>query len=281
MAIELATKFATNVDELFSAESKLALITNKNYDWTGAHTVKVYTVSTAPMNNYDRNGSIAGQISRYGVINDLDATTQELTLTRDRSFTFAIDKLDQDETGNVLEAASALARQLREVVVPEVDSYVYGKIVAGAGTSASAVAITVENIFSLINEANETLDDAMVPETERYLVVSPAVYTAMKQSKDINLDSDVAENMRLNGVIARIDGANIIRVPSVRLPENFGFALVHPSATVAPVKLEDYTAHENPPFINGSLVEGRIAYDAFVLNNKKKGIYYQPITPGA
>ena len=85
-------------------------------------------------------------------------------------------------------------------------------------------------------------------------------------------------DMRLKGVIANIDGANVIKVPSVRLPSKFGFMLAHPSATVAPVKLEDYTVHENPPGISGSLVEGRVCYDAFVLDNKKMGIYYQATT---
>ena len=53
--------------------------------------------------------------------------------------------------------------------------------------------------------------------------------------------------------------------------------IVHPVATVAPTKLEDYTAHTNPPGISGSLVEGRICYDAFVLDNKAKAIYYQEV----
>jgi hypothetical protein len=30
---------------------------------------------------------------------------------------------------------------------------------------------------------------------------------------------------------------------------------------------------ENPPGINGWLVEGRVVYDAFVLESKKNGIY--------
>ena len=52
-----------------------------------------------------------------------------------RSFTFAIDKLDADETQQQLAAASALARQTREVVIPEVDSYVYGVMAVGAGNA--------------------------------------------------------------------------------------------------------------------------------------------------
>ena len=57
MAIELATKFQPYVDEKFSTESKKSLLTNNDFDWTGAHTVKVYKISTALMNDYDRNGA--------------------------------------------------------------------------------------------------------------------------------------------------------------------------------------------------------------------------------
>ena len=81
--------------------------------------------------------------------------------------------------------------------------------------------------------------------------------------------------MRLKGVIGNLDGAAVVKVPAVRLPENFGFMLAHPSATVAPTKLEDYKVHQDPPGISGSLVEGRIVYDCFVLDNKVKAVYYQ------
>ena len=97
----------------------------------------------------------------------------------------------------------------------------------------------------------------------------------MKRSKDIIMETDIAEDMRLRGVISNIDGAAVIKVPAVRLPENFGFMLAHPCACVAPTKLEDYKIHADPPGISGSLVEGRICYDAFLLDNKLKAIYYQ------
>lgn len=278
MAIDLVSKFERYVDEQFATESKKSLLTNNDLSWTGAHTVKVYKINTAAMNDYDRNGTSAANWSRYGAVKDLDAVTEEFTLTRDRSFTFAIDKLDTDETNRQLAAASALARQNREVVVPEVDSYVYGVMCGKAGHKPAAVKLSTENIYSEILAASEALDDAEAPETGRVLLVSSAVYIMMKQSHDIILDSDVGQNMRLKGVIGILDGASVIKVPSVRLSEDFGFMLAHPSATVAPVKLEDYTVHENPPGISGSLVEGRIVYDCFVLDNKVKAIYYQQIS---
>ena len=54
MSTELVTKFSPYVDEQFKAESKRSLLTNTDYDWTGAHSVKVYKVTTAGMNDYDR-----------------------------------------------------------------------------------------------------------------------------------------------------------------------------------------------------------------------------------
>lgn len=271
MAIELATQFLPYVDEKFKAESKRELITNKDFDFTGAHTVKIYKINTSPMNDYDRKGT-GDTVSRYGHVQGLDATTETFTLEKDRSFTFAIDKLDTDETKLTLQAGSALERQLREVVIPEIDTYVYGKVVAGAGTTETA-ALTEKNVYDAILQATKVLDTAEVSETNRVLLVTPDTYMIMKKNELIVMATEVGQDMRKLGVIGMLDGASVVKVPSNRLPQNINFVLVHPSAAVAPVKLTDYTVHQNPPGISGDLIEGRIAYDAFVLENKTKGIY--------
>lgn len=275
MAIDLVTQYLPYVDELFSTESKKSLLTNEDLSWNGAHTIKVYKVNTASMNDYGRSGPKAGEWSRYGKVQGLDATTEEFTLKNDRSFTFAIDKLDKNETGDQLAAASALARQVREVVIPEVDTYVYGVMAAGAGHKPAAVVLTKDNIYTEIIKASNALDNSEVPETGRVILVTPDVYLLMKQCKDITMETDIGNDMRLRGVISNLDGCSVIKVPSKRLPENFGFMMAHPVATVAPTKLEDYKTHQDPPGISGELVEGRICYDAFVLENKAKAIYYQ------
>ena len=171
-----------------------------------------------------------------------------------------------------------LARQVREVVIPEVDGYVYGVMAAGAGHKPAAVALTKDNIYDEIIKASAALDDDLVPETDRALTVTPATYLLMKKCKDIVMETEIGEEMRIRGVIANLDGAMTIKVTASRLPENFGFMLSHKSACCAPTQLEDYNEHKNPPGINGTLVEGRIVYDAYVFENKKKGIYYQEIT---
>lgn len=274
MSINLATKFLPYVDEKFTTESKKSLITNQDFDWTGAKTVKVYKITTSAMNDYDIAGT-SKKASRYGDVAGLDATTEEFTLTKDRSFTFAIDKLDSDETVRNLQAASALERQVREVVVPEVDTYVYNVMCTKAGTKPEAKALTNTNIYTEILAANLALDEAEVPEIGRVILVTPATYVLMKQDTNITMETDIGNDLRLKGVIGMLDGATVVKVPANRLPENFGFMVAHPCATVAPTKLADYKIHEDPPGISGSLVEGRINYDAFVLDNKVKAIYYQ------
>ena len=275
MAINLVTTFKPLVDEKFTTASKKSLLTNTDFDWTGAHTIKVYKISTSAMNDYGRTGPAQGNWSRYGAVAALDAVTEEMTLKKDRSFTFAIDKLDTDETAQQLQAASALERQLREVVIPEVDSHTYGIMCANAGTKPAAKALTATNIYVEILAGSEALDNAEAPETGRVLVVTPATYALMKKCKDITMETDVGNDLRLKGVIAMLDGMTVQKIPANRLPAGFGFMIAHPCATVAPVKLEDYTIHDNPPGISGALVEGRICYDAFTLDNKVKAIYYQ------
>ena len=240
MAIDLITQYQSLVDEKFTTESKKSLVTNNDYSWTGAHSIKVYKVTTAGMNDYARSGGY----NRYGQVQDLDATTQELTLKKDRSFTFAIDKLDSDETGLVLQAGSALERQMREVIIPEVDQYTYGVMCDNAGIKPEALKLTEKNIYLQVIDANRALDNKEVPTEGRILVVTPDVYYLMKQCKDITMDTDIGNDMRLKGVIANLDGCTVVKIPANRLPENFGFMLCHKVATVAPMKLEEYKVHE-------------------------------------
>ena len=269
MAINLVTKFSPLVDEKFTAESKTSLVTNKDYDFVGAHTIKIYSVGTAPMNDYGRN--TAGT-SRYGTVNDLSNTLQEVSMEKDRSFTFAIDKMDEDETLGAMNAGSALARQLREVVIPEVDTYTYAKISAGAGTTVEET-LTNANTYDSIAKGTETLDENMVPVEGRVAIMTPATYTLLKSDTKAVLETETGQNMRIRGVVSNMDGVMIQKVPSTFLPENTNYILTHKIATTQAIKLAEYKINTDPQGISGTLVEGRIYYTAFVRTNKAKAIY--------
>ena len=86
----LASRYAKQVDERFTRESQAAMALNNNYKFTGVKTVNVYSIPVVPMNDYTRAGS-----NRYGTPNDLTRNVQTLTINRDRSYTFIIDKGDK------------------------------------------------------------------------------------------------------------------------------------------------------------------------------------------
>lgn len=85
--VNLASKYSTKVDERFQKASQASLVTNHDYDFTGVKTVNVYSIPTVEMVDYTREGA-----NRYGTPGELGNDVQELTITKDRAWTFTIDK---------------------------------------------------------------------------------------------------------------------------------------------------------------------------------------------
>lgn len=271
MAINYASKYAGQIDEKFKLASMTTPAVNDNFDFTGVNTVNVYAVSTAPMNDYSMTGN-----TRYGVAAELGNSTQALVLSKDRSFTFTIDRRNYLDTQMVMEAGKSLTRQIEEVVAPEIDVYRLAKIAEGAKNSAT-LAITKANAYASFLDAQAALTDEKAPLPGRLVYCTPAYYKFLKQDDTFVKASDIAQNMLLKGQLGMVDGVPVIVVPTAYLPENTAFVLTNPIACCSPIKLADYKIHDNPPGINGWLVEGRLYYDAFVLNNKKGAIYTHKI----
>jgi N4-gp56 family major capsid protein len=272
MAVNLASKYSSKVDERFALKSLTEAATHQDYDWDGVKTVSIYNISTSAMNDYSRTGS-----TRYGTAAELDDTVTTYTLAKDRSFTFTIDAGNQEDSMNVRDAGKALARQNDEVVVPEIDIYRLGKW-AAAATANSGVGggagtdITTSTAYSSFLDRNAYLDDNKVPQDGRVCFATPKYYNQLKQDPTFIKASEIAQNMLIKGQVGEVDGVAIVKVPTSYMPAKTPFIIVHKSAMCAPKKLQDYKIHENPPGINGNLVEGRIYYDAFVLNSRVKAV---------
>ncbi len=265
MAVNYASKYAQKIDEKFSREALTDGAVNKDYDFVGVKTVNVYSIPTASMHDYSRTGQ-----NRYGTPEELQNTVQELTLSKDRSFTFSIDRGNHDDTQMSSAAGAALQRQLREVVIPEIDKYRLTKM---AGTASATKAVTADNAYDAFLEGSSAMINAMVPLEECTAFVSSDFYKLIKQDESFVRNGDLSQNMLVKGQVGMVDGIKIVAVPDTIMPDDTAFIIAAKSAAVSPVKLSEYKIHDNPPGINGWLVEGRIYYDAFILNNKKTGIY--------
>ena len=269
MTVNYAEKFSQKVDERFAREALTTNIVNQDFDFIDAETVKVYTVETSAMNDYKTTGQ-----NRYGTADELGNSVQTMTLSQDRSFTFTIDNKSLQGTNGAMAEGKALARQISEVVIPEIDKYRLSKIVAGAETThVGTGTVNKTNAYELVLEGQSKLDDALVPTAGRILHVSPKFYKLIKLDDTFVKNSDLGQEITIKGQMGMIDGMPVVLTPTTYLPTGVKFVIAHSAATTSPVKLQDYKIHDNPPGINGKLVEGRIRYDAFVLDAKKKAIY--------
>ena len=267
MAQNYAEKYSSKVDERFTLASLTNAAINSDYDFVGVNAVNVYSIPTVELSNYTMSGS-----ARYGTPTELNDTVQTLTLTQDKAFTFTLDKRNQEDSANAKDAGAALRREVDEVIIPTIDKYRLAAWVTGAGNSTTAAAVTSSNAYSVFLDAQNLLMDDLVPMTNRVAYVSPNFYKCIKLDSSFIKASDMAQDMLVNGSVGMVDGVNIVPVPSSYLPEKVELLIVHKSAMVSPVKLAEYKTHIDPPGINGTLVEGRIYYDAFVLESKKNGI---------
>ena len=264
-SVNLATKYASKIDEKIINGALSAASVNQEYDFIGAKTVKVYSFDPVAMNDYTRSGS-----NRYGDPEELPDQLQELTLTQDKSFTFTIDKGNKlDTPEGVRDAAKALSRQIDEVIVPMLDKYRFTKIAEEASNHFFATSgISASTAYAMFLEANQAIDEADIPSGGRVANVSPVFLNLLKQDDAFIKAGDLSQNLLIKGQVGELDGVAIVKVASSRLPAGCLFEITNAAACVAPVKIEDYKVHDNPPGISGMLVEGRVYFDAFVLNKK-------------
>ena len=268
MAINYAEKYSDKVDERFTKASVTQAAFNQDFDWEGVQAVNVYSIATAPLNDYVASGT-----ERYGVADEIGSTTQTMTLTQDKSFTFTIDRKSYQDAMGTHEAGSALRRQVDEVMIPHIDQYRISALVAGSGTTSAVLAITKTNAYESFLTGVTTLLDNKAPLAGTFAYVSNDFYKNIRLDTGFIQASDMAQTMLVTGQVGMIENIPLIYVPTSYLPTGTAFVLTNRIAAVAPVKLSDYRTHDNPPGINGWLVEGRVRFGAFVLNNKAKAIY--------
>lgn len=268
MPINYAEKYSSKVDERFTLGSLTNGLVNGEYDWLGVSTVKVYSIPTVGLNDYSLTGT-----SRYGIPSELGNEVQEMVVSKDRSFTFTIDRKSYDDTQMTMEAGKALRRQIDEVIIPEVDAYRIAALVAGANvTHIVKLTVTKTNAYEEFLKVQEVLDDAKVPMGGRICLVTPGYHNKIKLDEAFTKRGDMATTIAINGLVGEIDGVPVIKAPTSYFPSNVDFIITNPIVMPSPVKLTEYKTHTDAPGISGWLVEGRIRYDAFVLNEKKNAI---------
>lgn len=271
MAVNLASKYSKKVDEKFAEKSVTNKMGGLDFDITGVDTVSVYQINNAEEHDYRREGT-----NRYGEPEELGDEVHTYKMTQDKSFTFTIDRGNRTQQMMLKEAGKRLANQINNVSNPNRDRYnlhVAAALAKLRGNIKSNASITKSNIYEKFLEVMEAMDDAGIPAEGRLCYARPGKYNLLKRSDEFTKFVDAGKKLSINGSIGDIDDTAIIKAKSKFFPKGVDMIFVHPRTFSLPKQLADYKIHDNPPGINGWLVEGRMIYDAFASEANKEGVF--------
>ena len=266
--INLASKYSQKVAERFALTSLTDAYCGKDYEFTGVKSIKIYSVNTVPMGDYTRSGT-----ERFGKLEELGDTTQEMVMTKDRAFTFSIDEGNAKQQFNVKQATQCLKREVDEVVTPELDKYRFAQWIAGAGNTTNGETLNKSNILEKVFTASTAMSNLLVPKTKRTLFIKESIYLFCKLADQVIGADTLAAKAVHDGSVGTLDKMKVVPVPDSYLPEGVNYFIKYKGASVDPMQLKTYRVLKGQRGVDGDVVEGRVLYDSFVLDTRKNGIY--------
>ncbi len=269
MAVNLATKYASKLDQLFTAGSYTDRYVNKNYDFTGAKTVEVYTVTTVAPSNYDRTNTG----DRFGGNNELQDVITAYTINNDKSFKIAIDDGNYEQGALAKKAGEVMRAEMEEQVIPMIDANRLLKAGIGAAAVSQYYAPTTGKPYEDILKLSACLDEAKAPIAGRVLWLTPSFYNAIKGEITTTVNAQGYNDKLLGrGFVGELDGVPVVKVPTSYMPTNTSAIMVHRDALLGVDQIKTTRIISDSELVDGKVLVGRFIFDSFILNGKKKAV---------
>ena len=268
MAVNLAQKYSSVLDQVFTAGSYTDKYVNKKYDFDGVQTINVYTVTTVEPTDYKRSDTG----DRFGGNNELQNIVTPYTLNNDKSFKLVIDRGNYEQTALAEKAGAVMKAEMEERVIPMIDADRFKA--AAAGATAVSQAITAgSNAYTDILKAEAFLDEDKAPVEGRVLFVTPGYYNTIKTYITTTMQAD-AYNSKLisRGFVGELDGIPVVKVPTSYFPTKTNAILWHRDALLGAKQIMNTRIKTDSELVDGTLLLGRFIYGSFVLNGKKKSV---------
>ena len=254
---------ASETDALFSHDM--------DTEFSGVKTVHVTSIKTEKMQDYNRNKSLSAG-SRYGDTKEVGDEVQTFTMTQDKSLSLSIDKGNNAEQFNMKKAGTVMKAHRDEQIIPEVDTYRLAKWAQDGGIHKALAAKTDKtNIVSQIIELHNEMLDAGVPD-QITLVIARTYLPALKLSAEWIALESLGGKTLAKGMIGEFDGMPVKPMTSKKMPANVPFMLLYKGSIIAPMKIDTFKGHVDPPGLSGDLLEFRMLHDAFVLGKRANGV---------
>lgn len=268
-SINLATKYSSKLDQLFTAGSYTDRYINKKYDFTGAKTVEVYTVTTVDPTNYDRTNTG----DRFGGNNELEDVITAYTIANDKSFKIAIDDGNYEQQALAKKAGEVMRAEMEEKVIPMIDANRLLKAAIGAAAVSQYYSPTSNKPYEDVLKMSAALDESKAPQSGRVLWVTPAFYNLIKGEITTQvLASGYNDKLVGRGFVGELDGTPVVKVPSSYFPTNTSAIMVHRDALLGVDQIKTTRIITDSELVDGKVLVGRFIYDSFILNGKKHAV---------
>lgn len=263
---DLLEKFAevSVTDSMFSHEL--------DTQFSGVATVHVTTIKTEKLQDYDRKKNV-GAGSRYGEVKEVGTEVQTFTMTQDKSLPLSIDKGNKQDEFNMKSAGKVMDAHRKEQIVPELDTYRLKRWAQLGGIHKELEALPTKATIAemIITLHNEVIDGGNVPDDLQLTIARKWLPVLKLADEWIKLDSLGGKSLP-KGTIAEFDGMPVRPIPTKRMPAGVPFMLTYKNALIAPVKINDFKGHTDPPGLSGDLLEFRMRHDAFVIGARADGV---------
>lgn len=268
-SINLATKYSSKLDQLFTAGSYTDRYINKKYDFTGAKTVEIYTVTTVDPTNYDRTNTG----DRFGGNNELEDVITAYTISNDKSFKITIDDGNYEQQALAKKAGEVMRAEMEEKVIPMIDANRLLKAAIGAAAVSQYYSPTSNKPYEDVLKMSAALDESKAPQSGRVLWVTPAFYNLIKGEITTQvLASGYNDKLVGRGFVGELDGTPVVKVPSSYFPTNTSAIMVHRDALLGVDQIKTTRIITDSELVDGKVLVGRFIYDSFILNGKKHAV---------
>ena len=291
-SISTITKYIPYLDEVYKVASRSSVLDTPAEmvrETMDAKTVMVAKTSMNGLGNYDRN-------SGY-VDGDVTLTWESHTFAYDRGRSFSIDAMDDMETLGM--AFGRLSSEfLRTKVAPEIDAIRFSNYATGSGYTVTGATLTADTAVNAIDTGMVAMKENEVDLSGAYLFVTPTVYGYIKDSGKWTRTLTPGQNPNRN--FGTYDEMNVVEVPQTRFykgvtlydgktedqeaggyvktattGKDINFLIVARGAVTqitkhAKMRVFDPDVNQKA---NAYKIDYRIYHDAWVMDNKKNGIY--------
>jgi|TARA_A100001518_G_C1212208_1_gene54776 hypothetical protein len=196
--------FSKKLQAKFYAQTMLSEVTTNEYEGEISglgNKVNIRSVPAVTVADYSGSLSYA----------DVTSGTIELNIDKAKSYAFKVDDIlrEQADIDFMNEAANDAAQNMKIAIEQDV----FANVAAGSSltdVNATPSNLTSSNILGFILDAGQTLDENNIPEDNRYMIISPAAATLLKQSelRQAYLTGDNVSPLR-NGFIGTVDRFNM------------------------------------------------------------------------